>query len=65
MASPYGLLACGVFFVAAGVAAIVVEQRWPGGILSLLLAATFFLVGIRMLIARARADEEERPGEPA
>ena len=64
MASPYGLVACGVFFAAIGVAAIVVEQRWPGGILSILLAAAFLIIGIRMLVVRSRSDES-RPNEPA
>jgi hypothetical protein len=45
-------MAAGAFFVAIGVGAIVVEQRWPGGILSLLLAVTLLGFGIRMLVAR-------------
>jgi hypothetical protein len=66
MGSPFGLLASGAFFVAVGVGAIVVEQRWPGGILSLLLAAVFLLFGTWMLIVRSRSDDESRdPTEPA
>jgi hypothetical protein len=57
MASPYGLLAAGLFFVAVGVGAIVAEQRWPGGILSLILAATLVGFAIRMLVSR-RSDGE-------
>jgi tellurite resistance protein TehA-like permease len=65
MGSPFGLLAAGAFFVATGVGAIVVEHRWPGGVLSLLLAATFLGLGIWMLVVRSRSDDESRdPSEP-
>jgi hypothetical protein len=48
------------------VGAIVVEHRWPGGVLSLLLAATFLGLGIWMLVVRSRSDEESRdPSTPA
>jgi hypothetical protein len=50
MASPYGLILAGAFFIASGVGAIVVEHRWPGGILSLLLALTLSGFGVRMLV---------------
>ena len=51
MGSSFGLLASGVFFVAVGVAAIIVEQRWPGGILSMLVAAPLVVIGIRGLLS--------------
>jgi putative Ca2+/H+ antiporter (TMEM165/GDT1 family) len=48
------------------VGAIVVEHRWPGGVLSLLLAAAFLALGIWMLVVRSRSDDESRdPSEPA
>jgi len=49
--SSYALLASGLFFIAVGVAAIVVEQRWPGGILSILVAAPLIVVAIKGLAA--------------
>ncbi|HLL86849.1 MAG TPA: hypothetical protein VK387_06025 [Thermoleophilaceae bacterium] len=51
MGSSFGLLASGVFFVAVGVAAIIVEQRWPGGILAVLVAAPLVVIGIRGLLS--------------
>jgi hypothetical protein len=55
--SPVGLLVAGIFFVATGVGAVVVEARWPGGIASLLLAATLMAFGIRGLVVGGSDDE--------
>jgi hypothetical protein len=46
-----------VFFIAAGAGAIVVEHRWPGGILSVLLAATLIAFGVRMLVVGQSDDD--------
>ena len=57
LSSPWGLILCGVFFVAFGAGAIVVEHRYPGGVLSLLLAVTLIGFGVKMLVGRQADDE--------
>ena len=57
LSSPWGLIVSGLFFVAFGVGAILVEHRYPGGVLSLLLAVTLVGFGVRMLVGGS-ADEE-------
>jgi hypothetical protein len=58
MGSSFWLLASGIFFVVVGVAAIIVEHRWPGGVLSVLVAAPLIVVGIRGFVGGDSDDDD-------